>query len=236
MYGVRGDWAVGKRQMEKLEIVFKFEGLLADEAHALDGSDGVAFHESARQLLALHAHFYTIGEVPNGGAVNHTRQYRILETASRKGSIEFSYIVEVYALSAVQAVGYGTGAIVFKLFFADSLQDMLQRGRDRIRRAWVKDDTVLESQAGNHEPIVDIDLESAMRWRRLQERGTSGLVGTLRPLGRSAEVATIYVGDCSPIAIGQSDLEKLRASMMEYRERQVTDAIKVLKLSNKGLH
>jgi hypothetical protein len=113
-------------------IAFKFEGRLANQ-HSIDASDGLTFHEAARQLLALHAYFYTSGDVPNGGALNHTRAYRVLEHAARPGSIEFSYLVDLFVVAAVIAAGNKTGEkfgeLLFDEFFADSIKHLLAQWR-----------------------------------------------------------------------------------------------------------
>src|SRR6476646_2267307 len=90
--------------MKTCLVGFKFEGRLADQ-HSIDASDGVTFHEAARQLLALHAYFYTSGEVPNGGALNHTRSYQVLEHGAHQGSIELFYLVNLFAAAAVISAG-----------------------------------------------------------------------------------------------------------------------------------
>jgi hypothetical protein len=203
----------------EFEIAFKFEGGLADQ-HALDGSDGVAFHEYARQFLALHAHFFVQGQVPKGGAINHTKTYRVLERATREGSIDLVYWVQLFAAGAVSAVGYNVGNLLYDMYLKECLLDLLTPAKAppfHLRR-----EPVFENTNGNREPIVDLDLESEQRWRDLRQRSRTSAIGWMKPIGRSAETVTVSPGNQRPIKFDISHLRYLR-------EQEITQAVKSIR-------
>jgi hypothetical protein len=204
-------------------IAFKFEGRLANQ-HSIDASDGVTFHEAARQLSALHAYYFTSGALPNGGAVNHTKAYRVLENAPQAGSIEFFHLIELFVDAAVVAAGGRFGLLLFDEFFADSIRQIIARGRRNAGPLWARDDRVLESALGNREPIFDVERDATLRWDRFLDRCVSPFAGCLRPLGRSADTLTIRAGNAPPITIGVEDLAYIQASWEARREQQLADA------------
>lgn len=89
--------------MRDHRITFTFAGGAADSGH-LDASDADQYAEGARQILALHAFFFTTGKVPKGGAVNRTEHYRVWKSANERGSFVDPWTVTI--------VGGATGAIL----------------------------------------------------------------------------------------------------------------------------
>lgn len=62
--------------MQPNKIIFKFDGREADR-HRLDPSDYIDHETAARQLLGLHAYFFLMGRVPNGGILSHGQGYNV---------------------------------------------------------------------------------------------------------------------------------------------------------------
>lgn len=191
--------------MDTHEVIFKFEGMLADR-HVLDASDANGFHEGARQLLALHAYGYVHGHEPKGGVVNHTAHYRVLEAAPVQGCIEYHYVVEL-----VQSFGNGfaeaAGAFTFGYFLQDQLKAMFGRKSSSEppllpRRG----NPTLVASRGNGEPLVDTEQEALIIARRFQERGRNSAATMMRPVGRSAERVTIRVARYAPLVLTADDL------------------------------
>lgn len=193
-------------------IVFKFVGGSADGL-GIDASDGITFHEGARQLVGLYGAYLVSGEVPRGGVVNHTAHYRIYWHGVRDGCVEFPYILELFSSAThagMAAVGACIGKTLYEELFHESLKQLVS-GKigvppdlaDRI-------EPVLESQDGNRAPIVDPEAIVRDRWRDLQARTTRSLITAMRPVGRSSDGLEIRVGSMIPIFLTQHDLAALR--------------------------
>ena len=208
------------------KICFKFEGLLADQ-HLLDGSDAVAFHEAARQYLALHAYFFVHGRVPNGGTVNFTKEYRVYQAAPQQGSVEYYWLVEI-AQHVSNGAAEIAGAILFEHFFGDSLRALLSRKPTPPPPLW-KHQQILEGHDGNRAPIIDVEAERIEHWRQLQERGTGIAIGWLRPIGRSAETVAVRCVGTATVLFGRNELDRLQDIHWQNRQLQITRAVDQLR-------
>lgn len=220
-------------------IGFKFEGGLAD-SHSIDASDGATFHEAARQLLALHAYFLTSGDIPNGGVFNHTRNYRVFECASKEGSIEFFYSVEVFSnavlATAGGVIGARCGALIYEELLEQSIRQLITKVPELF--GYWKTEDVLRNSDGNREPLVDLESEAISRWQRLQARCIRPLLGCLRPIGRSANVLTIHVGDTGTVRLGFDEFTRLTVKFHDLRDQEITVAVHAVrdsKTSTKNL-
>lgn len=215
--------------MTETEVRFKFEGMLADR-HRLDASDGVAFHEAARQYVALHAYFYVHGSVPKGGAINHTREYRVYEGVHREGSIELVQIVEHFVQGISTVIGMKTGGMLFEEFLRESLARVLNKKR-RPPSLLFQNQTPLTENDSNHRPIFDDEVEWQRRWDDLRDRSTSAAVGWMRPIGRSADTVVLIAGGRSSAKLGRAELQYLQVSQAEIREMHISNAVRNLRQS-----
>ena len=156
------------------EVVFRFDGNLADEGE-LDGSDHEAATRASRRLLALHAHCFLHGKVPSA-AQSEGRAYHVRHVATQKGSHADYWNVVINNAWAIQIAGLiGTAyADEVKLainaaarFLRDSVRSAVGMGSKSLPEI-IKIEPVLETWAGNRQPMIDTDAEHDQL--RLQRR------------------------------------------------------------------
>lgn len=209
--------------MSTHNIVFKFTGGSADGL-GIDASDGITFHEGARQLVGLYGAYLATGDVPKGGVVNYTNHYRIYWHGAREGCVEFPYIIELFSSAAhagMAAVGACIGKTLYEELFHESLKQLLSGKIGSPPNLTARIEPVFESQDGNRAPIVDPEAIARDRWRDLQSRATRSLITAMRPVGRSADELQIQIGSSTEILLTRHDLAALR-------EYEITLAIKKL--------
>ena len=196
--------------MRPSRIIFKFEGREADR-HRLDASDHLAYETAARQLLAIHAHFYVTGRVPTGGALSNGPGYRILNEDPRAGSFVGPWIVEC-ATSGFLQTGVGlalknTYRYLFENLLRDSLRPILARKPSRMPPE-LRIEPILECLDSRNERFIDLEQERDYEWYKLQERSRTALVNAAKPIGRSANILTIIAANDNSI-IGVVDAQTL---------------------------
>ena len=117
------------RACKETEVTFTFTGAWADQ-HWLDGSDAVRYTEATRQLLAVHAHFYSNGVVPKGGALNETRYYRVFKSAPKAACFAEVWTVAIIGGALGNILGEYTRRAVdygFANMFRDSIRPISAR-------------------------------------------------------------------------------------------------------------
>ena len=215
------------------KISFKFEGGIADERHLIDASEGVTFETAARQLLATQSYFFLHGQTPNGGAINHTADYRVYQSGRFQGSVVYDYLVEFSKIVADEATKHC--AELFVSFLSATLASVLTRKHLAPAPLWNETAPVLAATDKNREPILDIEATQLHRWLQLTERETALLVDVMRPIGRSASKVTIF---CNQTVVAQMTIADLmRLDDIHYqdqqrrriRERQIEDALSSLR-------
>jgi hypothetical protein len=186
--------------MQTYKIKFTFTGSLADEKR-LDGSDAVTYTQAARQLLALHAHFYTTAMVPNGGALNQTKLYRVYKEAPVAGSYDDPWLIAIVA----GAIGSGMGPFVtaavtytYEQLLKDNIGAIIGRKPSSMPLE-MRREPVFTAQDTRNEPVFDIEPEREHHWRQLRERSADILVNVARPVGRCATKLVIS-GEATRIA------------------------------------
>jgi hypothetical protein len=218
--------------MDKFEIRFKFDGELID-GNLIDASDGASFHDAARQLLALHAHFYVNGAVPNA-AVGHTKQYRVLEGPARAGCIEFSYVVSLFVKGVIVGAGSAIGKKAVDVLFGDFLETSLKNifnPKPSVPPFSIEREPMLEALSGNRQPIIDLENDDIAHWQELKVRATTAAIGIMRPVGRCADKLIVLPGSASRIVFGARELKQLRTNQAHYREQQISIAVERIKYS-----
>jgi hypothetical protein len=207
-------------------IRFKFIGSAADGGR-LDASDSDHYHEGARQLLATHAYFFTHGRAPKGGALNHTRHYRVWRGTSSKGSfVESWYVALLLAAGGmvlgeymIRALDYG-----YEHFLKDSLGPIIRRQPSSMPLELCREPYFAPQDTGNR-PVFDEDAERTDEWGQLRERSTLIMPKVARPIGRSA-TKLIICGEQGEIGTIDMDLlRKLMADVQAYKEAAITSAV-----------
>jgi hypothetical protein len=189
--------------MRASRIIFRFEGREADR-HRLDASDHLVYETAARQLLAIHAHFYVTGKVPKGGALTHG-------PGPRAGSFIGPWIVECVASELLQiGVGFALKKAyryVFENLLKDSLGPIIARKPSSIPPE-LRIEPILEGLDSRNERFIDVQQERDYEWHKLRERSRTTLVNAAKPVGRSADVLTIIAANDNSI-IGVVDAQTL---------------------------
>ena len=218
--------------MSTNRISFKFEGGLADR-HLLDASDGVTFETAARQLLATQAYYFVHESVPNGGAINHTYEYRVYQAGRANGSIIYDYVLEFFGKFNDEIMKELAHELVG--FMLASLRHALKRRSAPPAPLWPVAQSELRAVDGNREPLVDREADREYHWQQYAERQTSVLVDVLRPLDRSATTLSIFCDGNHLVKLGIDDLRRLQVMRREdqearmVRERQIVDALNHLR-------
>ena len=196
--------------MRASRIIFKFEGREADR-HRLDASDHLAYETAARQLLAMHAHFYVTGKVPKGGALSNGPGYRILNEDPRAGSFVGPWIVECTARELPQiGVGFALKQAYRYLFedlLKDSLLPIIARKPSRMPPE-LRIEPILEGLDSRNERFIEPEQEREYEWHKLRERSRSALVNAAKPVGRSADILSIIAANDNAM-IGAIDAQTL---------------------------
>lgn len=205
--------------MQTHKINFKFVGGSAEEG-SLDGSDVTAYTVAARQLMALHAFFYTTGSVPNGGALNQTRLYHVRKRPAVLGSYDDQWLIDI-AKDAVHALTRDLtqrpADYTFERFFKDSVDGILTRRAPAVPPE-VRDEPVLPAVDRGNEPVFDFSAEREHRWQQLRERGTGMLIDASRPVGRSAAALIIHSEELRVAEIDTPVLRMLVKAHQKMRE------------------
>ena len=215
--------------MQQTDITFTFTGDYADQ-HVLDGSDAVHYTEAARQLLGLHAYFYTMGTVPKRGVLNQTDHYRVFKRAPEAACYVDPWVVGIvsgtvsgiFAVYGVRAIDYG-----FARFFKDSV-DPIIRGKPSWAPPEMQGETVLQPQDARNAPFLDAEAERTYRWGQLRERATIVMPNVARPVGRSASKLAITSDSMVIGEIEYSVLRRLMGDAQAYKEAAITDALQQL--------
>lgn len=213
-----------------IRIGFRFVGRLADQ-HVIDASDGVTFETAARQLLAVQAHFFVTGKVPNGGAVNHTSDYRVYQAGRSNGSVIFDYVVDF--LQVAHDEMRKEIAAAFVGYLAATLKNTLSRKVPPPQPLWNDEKTApLASSEGNREPLYDPEYERQLRWQHLAERNTGILVDVMRPVDRSAAYLEIIAEGRVLTTLRVDDLRKLLNLHQHDQERQRVREMQIVEALN----
>jgi hypothetical protein len=213
--------------MRAHRIVFRFEGGEADR-HRLDASDLVAYETATRQLLATHAHFFTTGRVPSGGALTRGPGYHVYALDHRAGSFEGHWLVEIAEFLAEEALKAGAGHLLKKAsryayehLLKDSLAPILGR-RPSSMPPEMRIEPVLPGLDKINAPVFDVEPERAHRWGQLRERSTIILPNALRPIGRSAETLVITGENLTIARVDAAAMRRLLEDAHDSRERQLS--------------
>ena len=143
--------------MQTHRIVFKFEGGDADR-HRLDPSDFIDHITAARQLLALHAHFFVTMNMPVRGVLSHGHGYRVTIAAAQEGSFEVHWIVEVIAKEVVGYLGRKALEYSYAHFLKDSIASMLS-SKETSMPPELRREPVLEFSDRTNARFIDTDAE-----------------------------------------------------------------------------
>lgn len=219
-------------RMQNTEIVFTFSGGFADQ-HVLDGSDAVRHTEAARQLLALHAHFFTTGAAPKGGALNTTKHYRVFKAGAQAACFVETWTVAIIGGALGSLLGeYGRRAIdySFARFLQDSVRPVIRCEPSFMPPEMRRGIEPLPPADVRNSRVFDIDAEEDFRWRQLRERSTLTLPSVAHPVGRSADKLVITSGATKIGEIDVNVLRRLTHHAQAYREAAIADALAQLRL------
>lgn len=215
----------------EFEVEFRFDGLLAKEGD-LDGSDQEHSISAARRILGLHAHCFLTGQVPRA-AVSQSKLYHVRHRGSYQACHVDMWAVVIIptSLALGQIVGnaYSSeikqGINTAARFLRDGLRAAVGSGSRELPR-FREFQPVLESYSGNHDPIVDIEMEQQRERTRLREITSRVLFeDAARAIGRSADLLTIRVAGEIAITI---DID----AKNRWLDKQITAAVNSIRNQN----
>lgn len=218
--------------MHEHRIHFTFTGSAADNGR-LDASDRNAYSDATRQFLAVNAHFYATGRIPNGPAFNHTKHYRVWSEGIR---------VNCYAETWIVGTAAGMGAVygvrlldyLFEHLLKDNLQTILGR-KPSVPPPELRREPYFAAQDTRNAAVFDDEAERFQEWERLRERSTLILPQMARPIGRTA-TKLVIASDKDEIATLDTDtLRKVLVDVQAYKEAAITAALNDLGLRQRHL-
>ena len=222
--------------MREHTIRFTFTGSAADNGR-LDASDRNTYSDAARQFLAVNAHFYATGKIPNGPAFNHTKHYRVWSEGVRVNCYAETWVVAIATggIAGVASV-YGVRALdyLFEHLLKDNLQAILSR-RPLVPPPELRRDLYLTTQDTRNAAVFSDEDERVQQWERLRERSTTILPNVARPIGRTATKLVIASDEAEIATVDVGTLRSIMADAQAYKDAMITAALDNLGLRQRSL-
>jgi hypothetical protein len=195
------------------------------------------YSDATRQFLAVNAHFYATGRIPNGPAFNHTKNYRVWSEGIRVNCYAEMWVVAI-ATGAIGGIASVYGVRVIDYLYEHLLKDNLQTILDRkpsVPPPELRREPYFAAQDTRNATVFDDEAERLQQWERLRERSTLILPQIARPIGRTATKLVIASEEAEIATIDGDTLRKILADVQAYKEAAITAALDDLGLRQRHL-